>query len=960
MSNNIKVVCRFRPPNALELRETGGESIVQIDEAGTTVKMKGQESMKGPDAQGFTFDRAFQMDTKQAEVYTYGISGIVDDVISGYNGTVFAYGQTGSGKSHTMMGPSIDDEEMRGIIPRITEQIFTSIIASQDNIEYLVKVSYMEIYMERIRDLMKPENDNLPIHEDKTKGVHVKNLSDYYVSSKEDVFEIMRIGGNSRAVSSTQMNAESSRSHSIFVITVQARNLDTGTQKTGSLFLVDLAGSEKIGKTGATGQTLEEAKKINKSLSALGMVINALTDGKSAHIPYRDSKLTRILQESLGGNSRTTLIINCSPSAYNESETLSTLRFGMRAKSIKNKARVNAELSPAELKTLLKKAQRDHANAGAYIGLLEHEVNIWRAGGKVDQAQWASMEKALGLAPGELEKLVGPPGRASGASTPSTPSRSFTPINPTLERLSEGEQSRSFTPVLGNLEKDEREEFLRRENELGDHLAKSESENELQKKLIDQLKEEVGSLKEQESASSSENKTMTAELSELKLQLERIVYESKEAAITTDAMREQNTDLAAELEELRKSMNELKVTQKSVSQEGKEKKKAEKMAAMMAGLDTGGMSEKEAEIRASLARLDEAVSSDRPLSQDDISVLRRQLEDSHVLVREQADRSKQVQEENEILMRRKDELEGRLATLESEYEELLDKTIQEDERADTDLSSTVQDIKNKLEAQYAMKLDAALSDAGDLKQQLELKAQENKTITSSLESLRGTNAELERAFKITADGIEGGRSLAESAKDMERVRKTMASQLSEFDTMKKSLMRDLQNRCEKVVELEISLDETQEQYKNVLKNTNNKAQQRKMDFLTRNLDQLTLVQKQLVEQNSSLKKDVAIAERKLIARNERIQNLEALLQDAQEKLNVQNARFEARLQTVRDRLDQARAEQNRTVPQSLNFGRIAKPIRGGTAEPEQTSAEAKRTSGFFRSPGSFFATPARS
>jgi kinesin family member 5 len=120
---------------------------------------------------------------------------------------------------------------------------------------------------------------------------------------------------------------------------------------------VDLAGSEKVGKTGASGQTLEEAKKINKSLSALGMVINALTDGKSSHIPYRDSKLTRILQESLGGNSRTTLIINCSPSSYNDAETLSTLRFGMRAKTIKNKAKINAELSPAELKRQLKSVQ---------------------------------------------------------------------------------------------------------------------------------------------------------------------------------------------------------------------------------------------------------------------------------------------------------------------------------------------------------------------------------------------------------------------------------------------------------------------------------------------------------------------------------------------------------------------------------------------------------------------------
>jgi kinesin family protein 5 len=222
-----------------------------------------------------------------------------------------------------LQGPNIDDPEMKGIIPRITEQVFASIMTSPANLEYLVKVSYMEIYMERIRDLLSrkslfnlsrtssahpdrlalaAENDNLPVHEDKQRGVYVKNLSEFYVGNSAEVYEIMRQGGSARAVSSTSapfpppavtatrveltlvyradMNAESSRSHSIFVMTIQARNTETGTQKTGSLFLVDLAGSEKISKTGATGQTLEEAKKINKSLSALGMVINALTDGK--------------------------------------------------------------------------------------------------------------------------------------------------------------------------------------------------------------------------------------------------------------------------------------------------------------------------------------------------------------------------------------------------------------------------------------------------------------------------------------------------------------------------------------------------------------------------------------------------------------------------------------------------------------------------------------------------------
>ncbi|ORZ00324.1 P-loop containing nucleoside triphosphate hydrolase protein [Syncephalastrum racemosum] len=317
---------------------------------------------------------------------------------------------------------------------------------SPANMEFTVKVSYMEIYMEKVRDLLNPSHDNLPIHEDKVKGVYVKGVLEVYVSSTEEVYEVMRRGGNNRVVAYTNMNAESSRSHSIVLITITQKNLDTGAAKSGKLYLVDLAGSEKVGKTGASGQTLEEAKKINKSLTALGMVINALTDGKSSHIPYRDSKLTRILQESLGGNSRTTLIINCSPSSYNEAETVSTLRFGVRAKTIKNKAKVNADLSPAELKALLKKVKSDSVSYQQYIAALEGEVAVWRSGGQVPEGQWASAEKA---AKGQLP-LQSPASRAI-ADAGGSDSRPSTPA-----------------PVL---DKDEREELLKRENELMDQIA---------------------------------------------------------------------------------------------------------------------------------------------------------------------------------------------------------------------------------------------------------------------------------------------------------------------------------------------------------------------------------------------------------------------------------------------------------------------------------------------------------
>jgi len=217
-------------------------------------------------------------------------------------------------------------------------------------------------------------------------------------------------------------------------------------------------------------------------------------------------------------------------------------------------------------------------------------------------------------------------------------------------------------------------------------------------------------------------------------------------------------------------------------------------------------------------------------------------------------------------------------------------------------------------------------------------------LNTAIDGLKSVNEELKRAFAVTSAGIEGGKNLAESAQDLERARKAISVQLAEFDGVKKNLMRDLQNRCEKVVELEIQLDEIREQYNNVIRNSNSKAQQKKMAFLERNLEQLTLVQKQLVDQNTGLKKEAGIAERKLLARNERIQNLEALLQDADRRLAVQNQKFEAQLQAVKERLDQARA-QKAAASGPLSFGRIAKPLRGGGGGPTSTSSALQPISG---------------
>ncbi|KAG9318498.1 hypothetical protein JVU11DRAFT_589 [Chiua virens] len=499
------------------------------------------------------------------------------------------------------------------------------------------------------------------------------------------------------------------------------------------------------------------------------------------------------------------------------------------------------------------------------------------------------------------------------------------------------------------MDKDEREEFLRRENELSDSLAEKESALASAEKLVKELREELAFLREQEASVSKENKAMSTQLNELRLQVERLDYDGKESIITIDILREQNQDAKNELDELKKIITDLRSAQKDVSAEDKEKRKQEKMALMMAKFDAqGAFSEKDEQLRQLLAKLD-VVDSEATISSltvDDVVSARRQLTEAQSLVRETLDRLRQSQEENEMITRRRDELEGRQSTLEAEYEELLEKTIHDEETSNADIANSMVEFKNKLEAQYAARREASIAEVADCKQQLELRSNEIRSLNATIDSMKNVNEELKRAFAVTSAGIEGGKSLAESAQDLERTRKAINVQLAEFEGVKKSLMRDLSNRCEKVVELEIQLDEIKEQYNNVIRNSNSKAQQKKMAFLERNLEQLTIVQKQLVDQNSALKKEAGIAERKLLARNERIQNLETLLQDADRRLAIQNQKFETQLQSVKERLEQARA-QKASNTSALSFGRIAKPLRGGggSAAAAGISGASTQTSG---------------
>ncbi|XP_024376033.1 kinesin-like protein KIN-12D isoform X3 [Physcomitrium patens] len=374
--HNVQVLVRTRPVSNSESVGAGFTRCVRQDSA-HTITWLGQPETR------FTFDHVAGESITQEDIFRVAGSPMVDNCLRGYNSCMFAYGQTGSGKTHTMLG-DIDDldchpSHQRGVTPRIFEYLFATIqqeviLREQEHLRFVCKCSFLEIYNEHITDLLDPSSTNLHIREDAKTGVYVENLKEVEVKSVHDVVQLLIQGASNRRVAATNMNRESSRSHSVFACSVESKweSNSLTNIRFGRLNLVDLAGSERQKSSGAEGDRLKEAANINKSLSTLGLVIMILVDvanGKERHIPYRDSKLTFLLQDSLGGNSKTTIIATISPSNVNALETLSTLKFAQRAKFIRNSAHVNED-SSGDVNALRREIQQ-----------LKNELNILKEHG---------------------------------------------------------------------------------------------------------------------------------------------------------------------------------------------------------------------------------------------------------------------------------------------------------------------------------------------------------------------------------------------------------------------------------------------------------------------------------------------------------------------------------------------------------------------------------------------------
>jgi kinesin family protein 5 len=534
---NVKVFCRFRPINQQE-QEQGSKRMIRIDN-NKKVYVQSENKIES----NYNFDHIFHDQSTQEEVYNIVGKPLIAEIFKGYNATVFAYGQTSSGKTLTLSGYShvVDNADLlsreevvlwrnpkdMGIVPRMVKDIFETMKERKDH-EFSVQMSFIEIYLEKIRDLLSPSKENLEIRESRFKGLWIEDVTEIYVSSFEETIKLIRKGELNRTVASTAMNVHSSRSHSVLILSIQQNNRKTQAKTTSKIVCVDLAGSEKIEKTKAEGIILKQAQATNKSLLTLGLVIRALVD-KKPHIPYRDSKLTRLLTDSLGGNSKTHLIVTCSPASYNIEETISTLRFGNITQQIKNKPRVNLEINIEEYKKLLLAANEKIATQEMIILALQADLNKLLTlceSKKIDIAQYKkeynfdfkNTEKSYEDSMEEVQRLTEELG---------TKSTLISELQKTIETLRGAtEKSKDLTEVLRDDLDHRRQEVITKTTELEEFRSRNDDLIKMYDALQKNVTEQTEKYRSEQKVSAQEIQLLNNESTQQKQRISSLLEET--------------------------------------------------------------------------------------------------------------------------------------------------------------------------------------------------------------------------------------------------------------------------------------------------------------------------------------------------------------------------------------------------------------------------------------------------
>ncbi|XP_064087210.1 kinesin heavy chain-like isoform X1 [Macrobrachium nipponense] len=903
--DSIRVICRFRPLNKSE-EAAGSKFICSFPSS------RGQEDqMVSVGGKLYLFDRVIKPNCSQEKVYDIVARDIVRDVLHGYNGTIFAYGQTSSGKTHTMEG-KLGDPTYEGIIPRIVNDIFNHIYNMEEALEFHIKISYFEIYMDKIRDLLDVSKVNLSVHEDKNRVPSVKGATERFVSSPEEVFEVIELGKSNRHVAVTNMNEHSSRSHSVFLIQVKQENIENQKKLLGKLYLVDLAGSEKVGKTGAEGVVLDEAKNINKSLSALGNVIAALADGKG-HVPYRDSKLTRILQESLGGNARTTIVICASPASFNEAETKSTLDFGKRAKTIKNCVSVNEELTAEEWKRRFAKEREKNTKLKAQVERMEAELERWRKGEKVSSEEQISVD---------MEKSV-----VEETKKPATPARMSNEVHDAWEK----EREQLYLSL------DEKDEEINQQSQLAEKLKEQMLEQEeliaATRRDYEVLQAEMSRIQAENDSAKDEVKEVLQALEELALNYDQksqeVENKCKENETLNEELSEKQTALTSmqgELQQmkdssvhLRRRMNEMLFSLLSdLGEVGNVVGgSAGDLSVKVSQVNSGDPNKLEEEFTMARLYVSKMKSEVRNLVQrcstletfqgdcnKKIDDYEKELSDCRLLISQHEARMKTLQETMHEVEVRKRQLEEQVDSLTADVAKLkASESIPADSVSKEALEQqmeTHRELHQKLVAQLRQEINSKQALVDDLKDQNQKLSVEHDQLKSEYNKLKAEEAEkstrlhelILRHWTPRGSPSMLNERREQAHNDLKGLEDTVAKELQTLHNLRKLFVQDLQTRVRRSAAGE---DE------DILGGS--VAQKQKISFLENNLDQLTKVHKQLVRDNADLRCELPKLEKRLRATMERVKTgAEDEDSDLHYKLEEDNAQLRCVVPKLEQRL----------------------------------------------------------
>ncbi|KAK1166031.1 kinesin heavy chain-like [Acipenser oxyrinchus oxyrinchus] len=921
---SIKVMCRFRPLNESEI--VRGDKYIPKFKEDDTVVIAGKP---------YIFDKVLPPNTSQENVYNACAKQIVKDVLGGYNGTIFAYGQTSSGKTHTMEG-KLHNPQLMGIIPRISHDIFDHIYSMDENLEFHIKVSYFEIYMDKIRDLLDVSKTNLAVHEDKNRVPYVKGCTERFVSSPEEVMDVIDEGKANRHVAVTNMNEHSSRSHSIFLINIKQENVETEKKLCGKLYLVDLAGSEKVSKTGAEGAVLDEAKNINKSLSALGNVISALAEGTKTHVPYRDSKMTRILQDSLGGNCRTTIVICCSPSVYNEAETKSTLMFGQRAKTIKNTVSVNLELTAEEWKKKYEKEKEKSKSLKNVIQQLELELNRWRNGEAVPEDEQLS-EDQKNLEPCDNTPIIDN-------------------LAPPIAPVSAEEKSK-YEENIVNLYKqlDDKDDEINQQSQLAEKLKQQMLD---QDELLASTRRDYEKIQEDLTRLQMENEAAKDEVKEVLQALEELAVNYDQKSQEVEDRTQANEQLADELAQ--KTMCLLAV-QRELNQLQELSKHQKKRAAEILNLllkdlneiggiigtndikvmtEVNGVIEEEFTMaRLYISKMKSEVKSlvnrSKQLETSQIDTTRKmqvnekELASCQLLISQHqakikslTDYMQNVEQKKRQLEESQDALTEELAKLNAQADAMHEVSVMDKEKEHMTLLQDAVEMKETLEKQMESHREIhqkqlsrlrdeiedkqkMIDELKDLNQKLQL---EHKKLISDYDKLK--IEEQEKDMKLQKLIIlNDKRELAKQ--DLKGLEETVAKELQTLHNLRRLFVQDLTTRVKKSAELDCD------------DGGGSAAQKQKISFLENNLEQLTKVHKQLVRDNADLRCELPKLEKRLRATAERVKALESALKEAKENTMKDRKRYQQEVDRIKE------AVRAKNMARRGHSAQIAKPIRPG-------------------------------